>query len=281
MSIILPVASAVLQAGSLTIDKITLSIKNITYKTYTGISFPLILLINFIIFLIFAPQLSSSLFAWKFILLILLSSILSIIGNFLFYRALKKDGLNEIEVISLLGNIPLIIFTSLIFASERANPLIIGLALLSSAAIIWSHWKKDHFQIAKKTLGLLIFTLLVSPFRGVIAKVLLEAWNPISLQLAITIIPAIFFSFMFIKSEKKVTGKAFLLLLATNILSTVAWILYFFSYQQLGVIYTVLIFSLQPLLVYFSSFFLLKEKFHKKKFIAFLIILLSIIAAQI
>lgn len=281
MNLITPILSAVLQASSVTLDKITLSIKKITYKTYTSISFPLILLFNFIIFLIFSPPLSISQFTTKFIILIIISSVLSILGNILFYKALKKDYLNELEVISLLSNIPLIIITSIIFVSERTNIFIIALALISSTAIVWSHWKSHHFQIAKNSLLFLLFIILVSPFRGVISKILLTEFNPISLQLVASIIPAIFFSAMFWKSDKNLNWKSFFLLIATNILTTIAWILYYFSYQKIGVVHTVLIFSLQPLLVYFASFFILKEKFHWKKFVAFLIVLASIILAQI
>ena len=46
-------------------------------------------------------------------------------------------------------------------------------------------------------------------------------------------------------------------------------------------VYTMLIFSLQPLLVYFASLFFLKEPFHWKKFVAFIVVLASIAAAQI
>lgn len=281
MDILTPIASAVLQAGSVTIDKIVLNIKRVTYKTYTGISFPLILLINAIIFFIFLPKISSSMFSYLLLFLIIVSSIIGIVGNLLFYRALKKDCLNEMEAISLFSNIPLIIFTSLFFVSER-NYFVIVLALISSLAIIWSHWKNHHLKIAKPIIPYLIFILLISPFRGLMSKVLLQSWDPISLQLATGILPALFFFIYFFKSVKETPNKkAWLLLIATNILTTIAWILYYFSYQKLGIVETVLIFSLQPLLVYFSSILIIKEKFHWKKFVAFMIIVACIALSQV
>jgi len=75
--------------------------------------------------------------------------------------------------------------------------------------------------------------------------------------------------------------KALPFLIITNLLTTIAWILYYFSYQISGIIYTVLIFSLQPLLVYAASLIFLKEKFHWKKFAAFMITLAAIIISQI
>lgn len=280
MALIFPVGAAVLQAASFTLDKVVLSIKRITYRTYIGISFPLIFFITLIIFFIFKPPLSLSLFSGKFIWLILLSAVLTIATNLIFYKALDADKLGEIETLSLLGNIPLIIFTGFIFTSER-NPLIIFLALLASSSVIWSHWKGHHLQIAKKTKLYLFWTLLIAPFGAIITKVLLTIWNPISFELVRSGLVALILGPVFLRYEKNASLKAFLLLIVTNALTSVAWILYFFSFQKLGIIQTVLIFSLQPLLVYFASIILLKEKVQWKKFTSFLIILASIVVARV
>jgi drug/metabolite transporter (DMT)-like permease len=278
--IFIPVIAAFLQAGSVTLDKIILNLKKTDYKTYIGASFPMILLINIIAFLIFKPALNAEMLSFKIISLVVISSILSIIGNFLFYRALQHDCLSEMETIALFSNIPLIVFTSIFFISER-NPMIIALALVSSLFIVWSHWNHKKFQISKLTMAFLIFILLLSPFRGIIAKHLLSVLDSISLNLFVSILPAVFFFFYYFKNMEKASGRAWLLLLATNILSSITWILYYFSYQKIGIVHTVLIFSLQPLLVYFSSIFILKEKIHWKKFLAFLIVLVCIALSQI
>jgi len=280
MSVIFPIGAAVLQAISFTLDKVVLSFKKITYRTYVGISFPLMFIITLIIFFIFQPPLNFSLFSGKLLYLVIASVILTIITNLIFYRALDEDKISEMEIISLLGNIPLIIFTSFIFASER-NYLIIFLALLASCSVVWAHWKGHHFQIIKTTKLFLFWTLLISPFGAIITKSLLAVWSPISLELVRVGIVALILGPFFLRFERKASVKAFLLLIATNILTTVAWILYFFSYQKIGIIQTVLIFSLQPLLVYFASIFFLKEKLHWKKFISFLIILAAIVVARV
>jgi drug/metabolite transporter (DMT)-like permease len=280
MSLIFPIGASVLQAASYTLDKVTLSVKKVTYKTYLGISFPLIFFITLIIFFIFKPPLSLSLFSGRALYLMIISVILIIIANLIFYRTLKSEKISEVETISLLGQITLIIFTGFIFASER-NFIIIFLALLSSFSVIWAHWRKDHFQIAKKTKLYLFWTLIISPFTMIITKILLETWNPISLELVRTGLVAVVFGPLFLRYEKKASFKAILLLIATNVLTAIAWILYFFSYQQFGIIQTVLIFSIQPLLVYFASIFLLKEKLHWKKLASFFIILASIIISRL
>ncbi len=280
MSLLFPIGASVLQAASFTLDKVTLSVKKVTYKTYLGISFPLIFFITLIIFFIFKPPLSLSLFSGNALYLFIGLIVLTIGTNIIFYRTLKSEKISEIETLSLLGQVSLIILTSFIFASER-NPVIIFLALLSSVSVIWCHWRKDHVQIAGKIKLYLFWTVAISPFTMIITKVLLETWNPISLELVRMGFVALIFGPLFIKYSKKASFKAILLLIATNILTTIAWILYFFSYQKFGVIQTVLIFSIQPLLVYFASVFLLREKLHWKKFVCFLIILTSIIISRI
>ncbi len=280
MSLIFPVGASILQAASFTLDKAALSIKKVTYKTYNGVSFPLAFIFTLIIFFIFKPQLTFDFFTGKYLWILLLSIILLLITNIIFYRSLEYDSLNEVQSISLLSNVALIIFSALIFTSER-NFLIVFLGMLASGSVVWSHWEKHHFQIAKKTFPFLLWTITIAPFSGIISKMLLEIWNPISLGLVRNGAIAVIFIPLFFKKIKSVPGKAIPLLLLTNLLTTIAWILYFFSYQAIGIVHTVLIFSLQPLLVYFASIFFLKEKFNWKKFTAFIIILASIATGQI
>jgi drug/metabolite transporter (DMT)-like permease len=275
MSVVFPISASVLQAASFTVDKVIMSVKKVTYKTYVGISFPLIFIFTLIIFLLFKPPLSWSLFSGIAIYLIIASVVLTILSNLIFYRTLKSEKISEVEALSLLGQITLIIYTGFIFPAER-NLLIMFLAVLCSASVVWSHWRKDHFQIAKKTKLYLFWTILIAPFGMIMTNYLLKTWNPISLQLIRDGMMALIFGPLFLRYERKASFKAISLLIITNILTSIAWILYYFSYQQLGVVQTVLVFSIQPLLVYFASIFLLKEKLHWKKLVSFLIILVCI-----
>jgi len=280
MSFLYPLGAAVFQAASATLDKVALSIKGVTYKTYTGVSFPLIFLFTLIIFLIVRPNLALESFTSKIIILILISAVFTVVTNLLYYRALKHDLLSEIQTFSLLSNIPLILLTALIFLEER-NPILILLSVICVIVLIWSHYEHHHFKISKDTLPYFIWIILIAPFGGIILKIILQAIDPISLQLIRDGIMALIFIVLFFKNIKRVPRKAYLPLILTNILTSIAWILYFFSYQKSGIIYTVLIFSIQPLLVYITSIFLLKEKTNAKKIIAFVIILICIGAAQL
>jgi len=280
MNFIIPTISSILQASSFTLDKTILSIKNVSHKTYLGISFPLTFIATLLIFLIFRPPLTLDLFVGRYFWLILALIVLVIFTNLIFYNALKHDKLGEIQTIDLLRNVPLILFAGFFFPLER-DLLVISLALIASFSIIWSHWEKHHFVIAKRTFPFLMWTILMAPFTGIIMRVLLEVWNPISLQLISDGAIALILGPLFFKYAKKISKKGILLLLLTNLLTSIAWILYYFSFQISGIVFTVLIFSLQPLLVYLASFIFLKEKHHWKKTLAFVIVLASITLAQI
>lgn len=280
MDIFLPILSAILQAGSFTLDKIILSLKRITYQTYVGISFPLIFFINLVIFFIFRPPFTAHLFTGFLPWLFLALGIITIVTNLLYYRALDEDRLGEIQTIELLRSLPVIIFSSILFTNERNYSIFIP-AIIASLIVVWSHWEKHHINIRRKTLTYLVWSLIAAPITAILVKLLLTSWNPIVLQLLLFGFLACILTPLFYKKNKHVSRKAIGLLLLTNILSCLGWLLYYFSFQRSGIVYTTLIFSLQPLLVYFASILILKEHPNLKKTIAFGIVLISIAIAQI
>lgn len=280
MNIFLPIIAAVLQASSVTLDKVILLKKRIDYRIYTGVSFPLLFVITLVIFLVVRPPLSRELLRGDLFFLLLASVTLSTITNLIVYRALKHDRLVEIEAIGLLQALPVILFSSIIFADERRYAVIIP-AVIASLAIVWSHWERHHFQIQRDTYPVLIWLLVAAPIGAAISKELLRVWNPIALELVRSFLIAIFLHKFIARGFRTMTPSLFGLFVLTNLLSSVAWILVFYGYQRLGIIYTVLLFSLQPMLVYLTSLFFLKERFQWKKSIAFGVVLLSIIAAQV
>ncbi|TSC79274.1 MAG: hypothetical protein G01um101429_509 [Parcubacteria group bacterium Gr01-1014_29] len=199
--------------------------------------------------------------------------------NILFYRALDHDKLGEIETLGLLNTVPIIIVSGMIFTDER-NFTVLVPALVASAAIVWSHWERHHIKIARDTLPYLICSLIIAPVSAVISKELLTVWNPIALEMVRTGALAAAFIFVFRDAIAKVPAHALRLLILTNILTTVAWVLFYFGYQRLGIVHTLLLFSLQPFLVYMSSVFILKEHPSWKRTVGFVIVLVSIGVAE-
>lgn len=254
--------------------------KSVTFKTYNGISFPISLFVMLIIFLILRPPLAPSIFTRDIAWLIAISTIISIVTNLLFYRALDDDHLSEIQTIELIQNLPIILLSSIVFVDER-KPLIIIPALISSLILLWSYLENNRFTMAKKTMPFFVWSLTGMPAGALILKILLAVWHPIPLALIHWGAVTIFTTLLFYKEALKATRKVFYFLILTNALSTVGWLLFYFSYQRSGIVYTTLVFLIQPILVYLASFFILKEKLHWKKGIAIFAVLISIIIAQI
>ena len=280
MNVFFPIAAAILQAASFTLDKVALSIKRVGFKNYAAVSFPLIFLISLVLFAIVRPPLSSEMLGGIIPLLLAISAGIVIAVNLLFYRALDGDNLSELETLVLLEKIPIILAASLLFADERNFTVLIP-ALIASLAVVWSHFERHHFVMVRKTAAYFIPALLLAPVEASIAKIILETWHPISFEVVRGGLVAGVMSILYMRHIDRTPQGAFFPLLITNILTTIAWILFYYSYKTSGIVYTALLFSLQPLLVYFSSVFFLKEKFHAKKFAAFLVVLAAIAYAQI
>lgn len=279
MNVLFPILAAVLQAGSFTLDKVVLGVRHVSHRTYVVVSFPLIFLTALAIYFVVQPPLSWALLGGRLGWLLFVSIVLTVFSNFIFYRALEDDRLTELETIGLLDRIPVILVAGVLFADERQFALMVP-ALVAAAAVAWSHWER-RLRLAPNTWPFLSWALLAAPVGAAVSKELLTAWNPISLELVRSAVVAAIFVPLYRRSAAQLTGKAIWLLVATNILTSIAWIFYYFSYQRSGIVYTVLLFSLQPLLVYGAAVLLLKEQFQPKKFVAFLVVLGSIAAAQL
>lgn len=280
MNALLPLLAAVFQASALTFDKVILSIRGVTFRGYIGTSFAVSFGIVLAIFLVVRPPLHIGLFADFRWAMVLVSSAIGIGGNLLFYRALDGDRLGEIQTLDLLPHVPVIIVSSIVFSDER-NLFVLVPALVASLAILWSHWEHHHLAILRYSLSFLLFSLISAPVAASFSKILLETWHPVTLDLVRSGAMAMVLTPLFSRQLARVTTRAFLFLLVTNALTTVAWLLFFFSYQRSGIVYTLLLFSLQPLLVYLASLIFLKEPFHVKKFIAFGVVLAMIVSAQL
>src|SRR3989344_2306031 len=119
MGFLFPITAAVLQAISFTLDKVVLSLKRVNFRTYTGASFPISFAVNVVLFFIFRPLFPADWFSGYYGWLLLSAIATGLLMNILFYRALDHDKLGEIETLSILNTIPVIIVSGLLFADER------------------------------------------------------------------------------------------------------------------------------------------------------------------
>ena len=279
MTALLPFIAAFLQAGSFAFDKAILNIRRISWKTYIAVSYPLLFVVDAVIFFIVRPPFGWHLFTGIPGALVLTSIGMLIITNLLYYRALKDDLLTEMQTLGLLNQVPVILVGFILFSDERRIVPLIA-ALVASLAVFWSHWEHHKMNIRPRTLPFIIWLLISTPILASFAKVILAAWNPIVLEMVRDGATALILFPLFVSSIRDVPRRGWFMLFATNILSATAWILYFTGYKTVGIVYTVLVFSLMPLLTYFFSVAFLNEPLVKKKLIAFLVVLASIATAQ-
>jgi drug/metabolite transporter (DMT)-like permease len=280
MSPIAPLIAAFLQSGSTLLDKAILRIHGVGSSVYLGLGFPILFVVSALIFIVVSPPFSFALFAGVPGILFMLSCAALVGGNFLNYRALQADEVQEVQIVDLLHRVPVLVVSSLLFADER-DPFTLVATLVASMAVFWSHYEHHHFRMRHKTIVLLAYVLIVTPFSAAMWKTLLYTWHPVSLELARNAVLALVFGAMYRNAITHVPGRVVGLLFLTNALTAVAWILFAFGYQTVGIVHTMLLFSLQPFLVYLGALFFLKEKFHPKKFIAFVVVLASIVFVQL
>lgn len=280
MNALIPALAALLQSASFTMDKAVLRLRRVDWRTYTTVSFPLLFFFDAVMFIAFRPPLSWELFAGTIGLFVLATVAISFVTNALYYRALDADYLHELLPWSVVFHIPTLLVTSLLFADERRWAVLIP-ALVASVAAVWTSMENGSLKIHRKALPFIGWMLVSAPVGTALVKVVLETWHPITLEFVRDGLLAAAFMAFYSHRVQVLGPRAWRFLLATNALSAVAWVLFYTSYQEFGVVFTLLLFSLQPLLTYFMSALFLKEPVTRRKFVGFLIIVASIAAAQV
>ncbi len=279
MNFLTPALAAVSQSASFLLDKAALRIRGMTFEGYLGMSFPLLFALSLILLIVFSPPFPQELFAWPMSGIFALSAALIILMNVVFYRAMAKEEMQELEVLELLERVPAILVTAAVFSDERA-PVVVGAALVSSLAIAWSHWTGKKFSIKRTSLQFILLGFITAPIRVGLTKILLTAWSPVSLEIARNAVFSVVFWPAYRRDMEHVPRRAALMVVLANILTFAAAILSHMSYQLSGVVYTILLMSLQPFLVYLGAVFFLGERFHPRKFAAFIVVLVSILVVQ-
>ena len=255
--------------------------KRIDWQTYTSISFPLLMLFDALFLLIVHPAINWNSLGGIAGVFVIVTIVAGFITNTLYYRALDDENLHELQTWSVFLGIPTIIVTSILFTDERRLVVLIP-ALVAIAAVTWSHMRENHgLAIRPKTVAFIGWMFVAAPALTVMNKVILETWNPILLELVRDSTLAFIFWLIVFKGIKHVNKTAWAFLLATNICSSAGWILYYYGFQRLGIVETMLVFSLQPVLTYGFALVFLKEKLHPRQLIAFVVVLGCIAAAQL
>lgn len=262
------------------IDKRIVSKARMDYRAYAGVSWIFYFLCVFAIFVCTSDfsNLHYS-FALKPLFFLFMTMVSGGTLGVMLYRTMHKEKLNEIESFRLLQIIPVVLVTGLLFQSER-NWTLIVLAIIASLALAVSHFEHHHIRIMKKSWQYLLLGFLFEPLHAISAKIVLETWDPVLMLTVRVGLLTVLFVFLFYKQMKKINTRYFPAMFFSNACTAIAMAVLYYSYKNVGVVYTVLFFSLQHMLVYSASILFFKERLVPKKALAFLVMLICVSVAE-
>lgn len=274
---IIPILAAASRAVEIIVDKEILSRQKVDYKVYLVGAFIPILIIAAILGLIFG-KIESAFFQWGY-LLAFLGVIAAAVGwNSIFYRAIQHQKLSEVEPIILATPIITILISATFIPEERKWGYVI-LGVIASLSIIAAHFHKRHLNFNRYSLFLIGYTFLFG-FEALFLKVVLANCNAFALYpIRVAFVLAIL-AIIFRPSLKKTTTKNWFSFIGVAVIANAYHILIYLSYDYYGVVATALVTILQPVLVYFASIFLFKEKFNWRSVAAAVVVVACVIATQ-
>ena len=266
------------QALGVTLDKVVLSYRKIPLRDFIPIVFFFLCLFTLPI-LFFRGEVDwQGFFNWKYIFLYLGMIIVAILWNFLYYQGVRRERVQEFELILMLNPLIVIALAALFFPWERNIEVILA-GFAASLALVFAHLKREHLFFSRAALGLVGCVVLMS-IETIMHRVLLNFISPAPLYFSRTLILLFFFYFFYRPKNVLNLNKISLGLIALNgLLGAIQFVARFYGYQQGGVIITTLILTFAPILVYLTAYLYFKEEISRRKIVAGAIILLSIIWA--
>lgn len=276
--LLLPFISVITGAIGLTISKAffkryhTLTTREFNWLIFAAIVGVLILLVPF-----FGewPLVFSNRVIW----LLVVAGILGVGGNQLYMWGVSHEKISEIEPFLLFNPLVAIVIASLFYADERSWLIYIA-AFIASIVLGWSHIKRHHLSFTWGILAILGFTLIYG-FEAIVAKELLRELSPIMLYFSRCLIILVGFS-VFVKPNFSLIKKHHLapfgILGGLSVASVIAA---YGAFNALGLSYTIFVFILSPIVVYFLSVIFLGDHWKPKNIIASIIIIVLVIVVNL
>lgn len=286
---LVPIIAAFATAAGVIMDKIVLSYQKVGHRQFLVIIF-LFLFLLCGLFYPFFGHIDPKAFQSGHLLLLILVIILASLYNVLFYHGVEKERIAEVELIIMLTPLSTILIASIFLQAERnLNVFLAG--VIAGSALALSHFNHYHFSFSTFQKGLLLY-LILFPLEAVLIKNLLFLYSPLALYLIRTfgvfLLLSIWYLWLapYLKGEPKLTfskwkGKNYKWCLAIAALAVLQMVLTYYAYANFGVIFTTIVLTLSPILIYLASVFLLKERLKKRIILAATIILACIIYANI
>lgn len=269
MEFLFPLVSIVSEATAKTIDKLNFSTTRISPNYLMRLVF-LGMAGSLLVYVLITskPLPDFSLAAVGFVVLI---ALVSFAGNVFDYLSLKSDDLSLRE--SMLGFEPILagLFGYLFFASER-NPVLLPAFLLSAVVVYFGTHQRRLGKRQTKGMFYLLLAVILYALLPSVYKLTLPYVSPEYIALfrvaAILLLASLLLPVRHRKRHSKKTVRQIAFGLGSGVIYAVGTVTSLYAIQTLGVAQTMLLLTLGPALIYFSGYFILKEKERKGEIIS-------------
>lgn len=286
---IVPIIAAFATSAGVIMNKIVLSYQKIGHRQFIIILFLFLFLLSALLYPLFG-NIYPNAFSLNYLFLLILVIIIASIYNVLYYHAIEKEKVAEVELIMMLSPLSTILIASIFLQTER-NLGVFMAGILASLALVLSHLRRYHLKFDSFQKGLLIYLLLYG-FEAVLIKNLLFLYSPLALYAIRTFGVLITLTIWFLwvapnfNDEPRLNfsnfkTKNYLLCLFIAIVGVLQMVLTYYAYADFGVVTTTIVLILAPILTYLGSVIILKERLKKRIVFAAIIILVCIIYTNI
>ena len=275
--ILVPLFAVLGQTGGVLIDKVTLAIRKVRLNFFIAILFVFLCLLTAPLLPFFGKVDWGQAFSSRYLIYFVAMLIVAIIWNVYYYRGFQYEKLYEFELIIMTTPLITVLLAGIFLPAER-NIHIIIVTIIASLAVIFAKIRAHHLYFSKYSIGLVIAVILMS-IETIFIKKLLTVYSPASLYFYRTFVIAIFF-LIFLKPKLKGEKLSnWFLIIASAATGVLQMVLKFWGFRDLGVIYTTLVLTLAPVLIYISSAYIFHENMKKRSIIAAAIIVGCIVYA--
>src|SRR3990172_5519876 len=272
-----PILAAIILSTETLLDKKILTGYNVSYRDFVGIGmfFVWIFILPMSLFL---GQIKPEALSMTYIGYLIIVSILAVLYNLIYFRSLQHEHVVDILPFVLITPLVTIVFAS-IFAGEHNSKILI-LGFLASTILILTHIERKHLIFNRYLAALIIYSILFAT-EAIFIKKLLVVYSPIALYAARVSITAFLMGIAVKPRFERISPKPLTMLLLVAFLASIRYPLIYFSFKAVGIIFTVLILTLEPVLTYILSVLFLKEELKWKNAFGVLVILAIVIYAQL
>ena len=269
-----PIIASLAQAFGVMTDKVVLSKIKVPINRFIPLLFSLLAFFTLLV-LPFDNWLSTEIITWPIIGLFGLMILLAFSWNILYYQAIQRETVQEFEPILMLSPLVVVLLAPIFYAEERSLVIFL-VSLVAGIILVLSNLKKGQIRFQRESLGLVACIFLMG-LEVLVIRRLLDFFAPATLYFIRCTILFLLFLVFYRTSFARVHPSAVWGIVMTSLLGVAQMVARFYSYQSIGILFTTLVLSISPALVYLFGFFFLKEKILPKRLIGGILIFVCVI----